>query len=247
MYTDCEGLVLKQIKTVNGRRMIVLFTEKYGKISAGTSISEKGKNKSSLAIRPFTYGRYELYKNKDSFSINGAETIESFYSIGEDVDKYFAASYVLELTDLLVPEGETAPGMLNLIHEFLSLLEKRKTSYDTLVVSFMLKALGQIGNAPRLDMCLRCGKKEGLSFFSVADGGLICKDCKGLDQTPNPLIFEVSDGIINVMQYIQTHPLRSLDGLALPAQSEKLLKQILKSYYSYHLGIENLKSEGLKI
>lgn len=247
MYTDCEGLILKQIKTVNGRRMIVLFTEKYGKISAGTSISEKGKNKSALAIRPFTYGRYELFKSKDSFSINGAETIESFYSLGEDVDKYFAASYALELTDLLVPEDQVAPGMLNLIHEFLSLLEKRKTNYETLVVAFMLKALGQIGTAPRLDTCLRCGKEEDLLYFSIADGGLICKACKALEVEPSPLIFELSDGIINVMRYIQTHPLRNLDGLALPEQSEKLLKQILKSYYSYHLGIENLKSEGLRI
>jgi len=247
MYTDCEGLILKQIKTVNGRRMIVLFTEKYGKISAGTSISEKGKNKSALAIRPFTYGRYELFKNKDSFSINGAETIESFFSIGEDVEKYFAASYALELTDLMVPEDQVAPGMLNLIHEYLSLLEKRKTNYDTLLVAFMLKALGQIGMAPRLDGCLSCGKTEDLAYFSIADGGLNCKACRGLTEDPNPLIFELSDGIINVMRYIQTHPLRNLDGLALPEQSEKLLKQILKSYFSYHLGIEKLKSEGMRI
>ena len=247
MYTDCEALILKQVKTLNGRRMIVLFTEKYGKISAGTSISEKGKNKSALALRPFTYGRYELYKNKDNFNINGAETIDSFFSLGEDVDKYMAASYALELTDVLVPEDQPAPGMLNLIHEFLALLEKRKTNYDTLLVAFMLKTLTLVGTEPNLSSCQKCGKTEGLTYFSVPDGGLNCKACGSSDQGPNPLIFEVSDGIINVMRYIKAHPLRSLDGLALPKESEMLLKQILKCYYSYHLGIENLKSEGLRI
>ncbi len=42
--------------------MILLFTKKYGKISAGSNINEKGRTKSALAMRPFTYGTYELYK-----------------------------------------------------------------------------------------------------------------------------------------------------------------------------------------
>lgn len=246
MYTDCEGLILRQTKTVGGRRMIVLFTEKYGKISAGTSISEKGKNKSALALRPFTYGRYELYKNKENYNINGAETIESFFSIGEDVDKYMAASYALELTDKLTVEDQPAPGLLNLIKEYLTLLQKRKTNYDTLLIGFMLKTLYAVGTGPNIDACQLC-KNEKASYFSVPSGGLICKECIASLDVPESLIFELSDGIINVMRYVKTHPLRSLEQLAMPEQSERLLLQILKSYYSYHLGIENLKSEGLRI
>ena len=54
MYTETEGFVLRQIKAAGGRRMIVVFSKKYGKISCGTSINEKGKNRSALALRPFT-------------------------------------------------------------------------------------------------------------------------------------------------------------------------------------------------
>ncbi|MBQ4650335.1 MAG: recombination protein O N-terminal domain-containing protein, partial [Firmicutes bacterium] len=60
MVTDTEAMVLKQVKTLNGRRMLLLFTKKFGKISVGTSATEGGRNKSALAVRPFTYGRYEL-------------------------------------------------------------------------------------------------------------------------------------------------------------------------------------------
>ncbi|MDD4367176.1 MAG: recombination protein O N-terminal domain-containing protein, partial [Eubacteriales bacterium] len=62
MYTDTEGIILRQTKTVNGRRMVLLFSKKYGKISAGTGISEKGRSKAALAMRPFAYGRYEIFK-----------------------------------------------------------------------------------------------------------------------------------------------------------------------------------------
>ena len=93
MLTDTEGIVLRQIKTSYNRRMILLFSKKYGKISAGTSIQEKGRGKSSLALRPFTYGRYELFKNRDSYNINSADVLKSYYAIGEDVDKYMNAMF----------------------------------------------------------------------------------------------------------------------------------------------------------
>ena len=125
--------------------MIVLLTDKYGLISAGTSIPEKGKNRSSLALRPFTQGRYELYKNRDNFSINGAETVKSFYAIGEDIDKYLAASYVLELTEKMLPEGESMPGMYRLLRDFLGMLADRKSEFETPVIAFQIKALAMQG------------------------------------------------------------------------------------------------------
>ena len=53
MITDTEAIVLRQVKTVGGRRMILLFSKKFGKISVGTNATEGGKSKSALAIRPF--------------------------------------------------------------------------------------------------------------------------------------------------------------------------------------------------
>ena len=51
MLTDTEAIVLRQVKTVNGRRMLLLFSQKYGKISVGSNLTESGKNKSALPYR----------------------------------------------------------------------------------------------------------------------------------------------------------------------------------------------------
>ena len=40
MITDTEGIVLRQVKAAGGRRMISLFSRKFGKISVGASINE---------------------------------------------------------------------------------------------------------------------------------------------------------------------------------------------------------------
>ena len=102
MITDTEAIVLRQVRTVNSRRMLVLFSKKFGKISVGSNLNEGGKNKTALAQRPFTYGRYELFKSRENYNLNNGQVLKSYYSIGEDLDKYMAASYVLELTEKVV-------------------------------------------------------------------------------------------------------------------------------------------------
>ncbi len=38
-------------------------------------------------------------KNREYYNINSADVKKSFFRIGEDVDKYMQASFVLELTE----------------------------------------------------------------------------------------------------------------------------------------------------
>ena len=92
MYTDTDGIVFRQVKAPAGRRMVLIFTRKYGKISVGSSITEgKGRSKAALAVRPFTYGRYDLFVNRGYYDLNSAEVKRSYYSLGENLDKYNAA------------------------------------------------------------------------------------------------------------------------------------------------------------
>ena len=246
MITETEGIILRQTKTAYGRRMITLLSAKYGKISAGTSISEGGKNKTALAIRPFTHGRYELFKSRDSYSINAAETIDSFYSLGEDIDKYSYAAAGLELTDKILEEEQQASGMYNLLLDYLNVLEKRKKDFQTPYAAFRIKALDIAGCGIQSQSCVLCGSKETFAQISVKDGGVVCKNCGSQDNL-NSLIFDTSDDIIKVTQFMQKHPIRSLENLALPSDTYAKLDKIIKAFYSQYLGLDALKSEMLII
>lgn len=245
MYTDTEGIVLRQTKTASGRRMITLLTRRYGKISAGTSINEGGKNKSALALRPFSYGRYDIYKNKDNYNINGAEAIQSFFSIGEDVDRFMGASYGLELADRLLEEEQPSPAFFSLLIDFLGCMEKRKKAYGTLIIAYQLKVLALSGCAPVLDKCVRCGQPGGISGFSVEDGGIICPSCRSEKDDLNPQVFPASDTQVKALSYMACHPLQSLENLALDPETQNRTSKIMKAYISHHLGISGLRSEGI--
>ena len=95
MIIHTDGIVLKQRKIANNRRIIVTFSKTYGKLSAGTSINEKSKGKSALALRPFTYAEYQMFKGRDYYNIDSAYVKKSYYAIGEDLDRFLTASKIL--------------------------------------------------------------------------------------------------------------------------------------------------------
>ena len=173
-----EGIVFRQIKMATGRRMILLFTKKYGKISVGTNISEKGRTRSSLALRPFTYGSYHIFEGRNYFNLDKADSIRSFYSIGEDLDKYVSAGFVLELTEKAVPEGIPQPAVFQLLLDFMEEISERNGQHRTLVLAYEIQLLRILGFFPKLDSCACCGRPGNWKSFSVPDGGTICPECR---------------------------------------------------------------------
>ena len=250
MRFDSEGIILKQVKLPNGVRLTVLFSEKFGKISAGSRINEGGKNKSALAMRPFTYGRYSGFKNRDTYTVDSAETIRSYYGIGEDIDKYMAASYIVELTEKITPYDQPMPALLSLLKDFLNLLEIRKKGYDTLVCAYIVKAVKIMGLMPQLERCAVCGCSiDSPETLSVGDGGIVCKKCT--ENTENKgndtLIYKVSFDIVEVLKYFAKKPISDFKNLVLEEDMQHKVMAIIKSYISYHLDVGTLKSESLMV
>jgi len=247
MYLNSEGIIFRQTRATGGRRMILLFTKKYGKISAGSSMNEKSKSRTSLALRPFTYGSYQIFQGRNYYNLDRADTIKSFYGIGEDLDKYMYASYVLELTEKLVPEELPQPAVFDLLIQFLGELEQRSRKHETLVLAYEIKLLRILGFFPELKVCARCGSTEDLDYFGIREGGMLCGNCveKLKSEGEDSLIYETKFGIVDILNYFVTNPLTAFGKIALDDDVAGRLKVIIRDYMSYHLDVGNLKSETI--
>ena len=258
MLADSTGIILRRINATSGRKMLSIFTQKYGKISAGTSISEKSsKGKATLSLNRFTYGRYEIYRSRDFYNVNSGEVVKSFFRIGENPDKYFAASFVLELTDKALPEELPQPKLLNELVDFLETLEDRSKGFITLVIAYEIKLLDALGMLPNLDECVVCGTKPDdkhrLQYFSVEDGGMVCDECiKNMDKetvhnskakVKPRLIFSPKFDIVSIIKYFSKRPISAFENIMLDSETEEELYKIFREYISYHMDIGMLKSE----
>ena len=255
MVITAEGIVLRQRKIANNRRMIVLFTKQYGKISAGTSVNEKSRSKAALALRPFTYAEYDIFRGREAYSINSAQAKKSFYSIGEDIERFMAASAFIEYLDKVLGEEEPMPKLYELALSFLESVSKSRSSAETLLFAFIVKSLRLLGVAPELSCCVGCGKSpsefggDGFRSFSVTGGGIICPDCAEQEKTtPDSLIYQPSFDIITVFGYFDSRPLATFEKVDLKPEVAGLVRDILAEYTGRYLGVDVLRtSTGLEV
>ena len=247
MVISSEGIVLRQRKIANNRRMIVLFTKRYGKLSAGTSINEKRKSRSALALRPFTYADYNIFKGREIYNIDSAQVNKSFYSIGEDIDRFLTASICIEYLDKVLAEGEPMPLLFDLTLEFLQSVSQAGKNAETLLLAYLFKTLKMLGVAPELSCCVNCGKrleefdKDKFKSFSVTSGGIICDDCAKEEKTDtNALIYRPSFDIIAVYVYFDSKPLKTFEKIDLKPEVSKEVRAILAEYIERYLGADVL-------
>ncbi len=254
MIINTEGIVLRQRKIANNRRMIVLFTKQYGKLSAGTSANEKSRSKAALALRPFTYAEYDIFRGREAYSLNSAQVKKSFYSIGEDIDRFMNASAFIEYLDKVLEEGAPAPKLFDLSLEFLQSVSECRTGTDTLLYAFIVKSLRLLGVAPELSCCVNCGKAPekfggGFKIFSVSGGGIICPDCAGEEKREaDSLIYSPDFDIISMFRYFDSKPLKTFEKVDLKPEVRNEVREILSEYTDRYLGVDVLRSsKGLEV
>ncbi|MBQ0078724.1 MAG: DNA repair protein RecO [Eubacterium sp.] len=246
MRTDVEGIVLRRRKINEKTSMMTLFTKEFGKISAGTNLSE-GRNRNQPALHAFTYGKYELNKTRENFFINKAEAVKSYYSLAENMDKYFHAGYVLEFTDKVLEEGVPEAGVYSALKDFFAALEKREKGFGTLVLAYQTKVLKFLGTEPVLDECAICGQKKNPAKFSIEDGGIICQECYSQVQNTRSesLIYDLNFDIVKVLKYFSANSLTNMQNIALKDAAGRELQSLIRAYAAHYLEASDLKSESM--
>ena len=217
MIREYEGIVIRQTKITGGRRMVLVFTREEGKLSAGTHLSEKSRGGAALAIRPFAHGLYFVAeKSADVRSVSSAEIIDAHFTLGEDADRFAEASYALEFTDKLLPDGVRAPQVFDLLSEYLDMLAGRKSDFRLLTISYLVKVMRELGVFP--------------DAASLAEGELL----SGLN-----------GDILNVLAFIVEQPLSRMDALTLEEEKERAIFGVVKSFAYSFLDIGMIKSERM--
>jgi len=217
MIRTYEGIVIRQTMITGARRMILVFTREEGKLSAGTHISEKGKSGAALALRPFVYGQYSISEGRgETRTISAAEALDAHFGLGEDVDRFAAASFALEFTDKALPDGFRAAEIFDLLREVLNMLARRKADFRLLTVSYMIKVMQELGVFP--------------DTASAAAGELLT----GLN-----------GDILDIIAFIERQPLKRMDGLTLESGKGKAVFDVIRGFACKNLDIGAMKSERI--
>lgn len=178
MRTNTDGLILKEQNIGEKDKLVTVLTRHNGLVRAFVRGAKSFKNRKNSATGMFCYSKLSLYKSKDSYIIDEAEPLETFFGLRDDLDKISLAQYFSELAISLVQEEEPAEEYLRLILNSLHFLAKGTMPNEQVKAITELRLMCIAGFMPNLIACERCGEYEtDTMYFDVQDGLLYCENC----------------------------------------------------------------------
>ena len=197
------------------------------------------KSRTSPGVQLFSHGEFVLFKGRELYQVSQVDIKDTFYKLREDIEKLSYASYVLELTNSVITEGQTNNRLFNDLVKCLHILANLTSDYSTLIKAYELKLLVYVGFKPELTHCVYCGGADlKEAHFSIKEGGLLCMKCLQEDHNST----NISNTAINVLQYLMNTDLINISKLKMKPHVLKELNRILKPYITKYVDRTHFKS-----
>lgn len=228
--SNIEGITLSSIDYKEKSKIVYIYT-KYGKISYKALGSLNQKKGMLPLITTMNQLNVILTQSKFPTAIDYT-LLNSYDDIKNDLKKSLWFSYILEIISKL-PEDAPHERIYNLLKRLLEIANK----CDGLMIGvvFLIKMTYSFGVAPELRKCVIC-QNSNISYFSIKDGGALCKDHFKHDSYEK----EVLDEIKNIYYFnIYDDDLDKIKNY-----DYKLLFDIMNKYYNefVHIYLKGLNS-----
>ena len=244
MTTKVRGLVIRTADIKEADRLITLFTEEEGVITAVAKGARSMKSRQMASTTQFCYGEYVLYQKGDFYWVKEASLIESFFDIRKSIEGLALATYFCEvLTDVATaqPEGE----LLRLALNSLSAIAGGNVELDKIKGVFEIRAAAILGFSPDIVECHLCGERGGDFFFDIMGGYVTCAACHeksvgSLDAAEDDgherhIVCILSAGARQALAYAVYCPMSKLFSFRLPPEDMRLFCRAAEAYLLNHL------------
>ena len=228
---ESGGVIIKAQDYKENDKLLWIFTEKMGKITAIAKGAKKSKSKLFSLTHPLCYGDYLLFKGKGLYRLSEGKIRTSFQTSLTDLEKLTYASYLCELIDISLQDEEEN---FNLYKEFITclyLINTEAISYELLIRAFELKLLKYTGYGLRFDNCVFCKNKLSVSnYISLRYFGGVCDKC------PKEHGLYINKATYNALRFLNNTYLDKVYRLTLTeevkAELFKVTSFIISSVYS---------------
>jgi DNA repair protein RecO (recombination protein O) len=176
-----EAVVLSKINYGDSSSIASLFTEDLGKVSVIIKGARSVKSKYGKIVDPLNYLSVVLYKkeSREVQLLSGADIVEHFPEIKNDLNKLSFAYGVIELIKNLLAEHEVNKkifkGVIMILLRLNEGIEKSEITFGRFLFFF----LKETGYEIQIDSCANCGKKvESENAYYHREKGVMCGNCQ---------------------------------------------------------------------
>ena len=226
-----KGIVLVENNLGDYDKMLTILTPGMGKISCGAKGARRPKSLLMAGTQFLCFADYLIYKGNDTYSINSCETIEFFYNIRTDLDKYKYAVHITKIILDVTNENENSYRTLQLFLNTLYTISETDKNLDLILAIFKLRLMCILGFKPQVEKCTNCSIDEDIKYFSLKDNGFKCSSCGKSDKSS----IELMPVTVDAIKYITLSPAKKIFSFNVPESSIKELEIVSKLYLNEKL------------
>lgn len=244
MLTKVTGLVIRTVDIKETDRLITIFTEEMGAVTALARGARSLKSRKMSSTMQFCYGNFVLYGQGDKLFVKEADLIESFFDIRQSIEGLALANYIAEvLSDVTVEEAEC--DLLRLSLNSLYAVAKGKYSLRKIKAAFEIRTASILGFMPDILACHSCQERKGDFFFDIMSGIIECRAChdraaKARLMHPDPheshILCILSEGAKIALGYCIYSPLERIFSFNISDDDMRLFARASEEYLLNHLG-----------
>lgn len=173
-----QAIVLRRRPLGEADKLLTLFTQEMGKVSAVARGARKPTNKLAGATETCVRARFHLAQGRTFWIVTQVSVEKARARLHRSLVNAAAAIYACELVDRLLEDEVPDEALFTLLSDGLDGLEVSEHPLWALCVFENALALLQ-GYAPALEHCCQCGRPvDGERVaFSPQMGGTLCPSC----------------------------------------------------------------------
>lgn len=234
---ETPAIVLRFDNSGETDRIVTLFTEEAGKVSAIAKSSRRSFRRFGAALDLFTIieARFARMRGPSRPLLEKVRAIELLPEIRKNLGKFGQGCRILELLAELFHEGETAPATFRLAVSALKKIATGEMKGEGMR-SFEIRVAATAGFKPDFThACSQCGSSgDALSepLFSLSRGAFICGRCLSVDDR----CVRVRAGTLKSLAALSAGNGSLSRRVAMGMTASREAEELLAGFLEYHLG-----------
>ncbi len=228
MQIETNGLVILEKSVGESDRLVTILTREEGVVHAFAQQAKKIKSNKLSATQLFSYSRFTIFKGRDKYIIDDAQSIEVFFDLRRDIERLSLAQYFCELAGALAPQEAEAGDFLRLILNAFHFLCKGIKPNLLIKAIVEMRMLSLAGYMPDLVCCAGCSCYEADEmYFLPRKGSIYCGDC--FQPSAEPMV-KLSRGAMTGLRHTIYADFEKLFSFSLSTQGLKELSSASELY-----------------
>ena len=232
MFHTTQALVLREVRYKEADRILTLFTDTDGKITAKARGALRKSSRTAAATQQLTYSEMTLFGNRGRWTVNEASLIEPFTGLRTEIERFALGSYFAECIETFSVEDQPDPALLQLGLNSLYALSRGNHDPTVIKAAFELRLMGISGYEPDLSACLVCGREEPEDpILCLEDGGICCRGCRKPSMGAGA---ELDASSLAALRFVLSAPPKQLLSFRLEGKSISLFAAAAEHYLLLH-------------